>query len=1257
MRMMKWSTLFAIALGIAIVPEALPWPGDEKQDEAEQDEAKQDEARLAELTNRLAALLQEKNFAEAAAVFRDKLELERRLLGNEHPAVLETLKHMAMVLFWGAHREDEALEVQGEAARAAAAAFGKEDWRARDAERILARFRRIRGLNAEKRGRIEESRRLGAEYDAAWGERRLGDAVPLAEKAIAAAEDALGEADEEALQHRLQLGFLLRITGDLAGAEKMFRRALETADDALVKGHPEKASALEGLADVASSRGKYAAARGFLTEAIDLLRKAPGGPHLEYPACLRKLGSSHRHEGNLAEAEPILLEAIEASRSVYGPVHARYGNALHDHAGLLYMLGKYDEAAAGYEQALEIMGRSLGKESQHYAVVLDALARVHTTTGAYAKAEPLLLEAIEVIGKILGKEHGTYASMLHSLALLCYYRGDLARAESLYRTALDITRRTLGTEHPDYASTLHTLAMVYVEMGDAASAEPLYEESIAIRKKVHGEKSREHAMTLQNLAHLYLGLGENDRAVPLFEKAVAAARASLGPDHPDVATLLFNLAQAHLGKGDMERARSLYEEAFDKTKAALKDSPSLANRIQGLAHLHLQTGDLARAEELCREAIDMRDKILGPDHPESADGQKLLAQVLLLAGRDAEARKTLENVIASMNRHVDLCAVAQSERQQLLMASKLRSALHLYLSLSADTSDPAQSFGHVLAWKGGVAVRQRALRAARRDTAAAPRVEELGRVSRRLAQAVFTGPGKAGTDVWRREVDALAREKEDVEKELAAKAPLGEITSAAGQKAAEALRSSLPEGTALVDFFEYSQLQPVEPQRGKTSPVEAVEGKRGPRGGERRLVAHVLRADQPIARLDLGPLAPVEERVKAFRRALDPEAGEGVQEGDAGSAGAELRRLLWTPLEKTLRGAGHVLISPSAALASIPFGALPGEKPGSYLVEEVALALVPVPRLLTDLLRESAGERGQAAAPDLLAVGGVDYGAPAGSLPGTPGEAPDVLTVAAAGFRSAPRGKTDRAWPPLDYTSEEIAAVARLFRAAREGGKVTELTADAATEEAFRRLAPRHAYLHVASHGFFAPAELRSALEEVLPDKFSGAAPARFPRGWQPGLLSGLVLAGANTDPNPLRDDGILTADELQQLDLEGVDLLVLSACETGLGAAAGGEGVLGLVRAAQIAGARSMVTSLWKVGDLETRAFMVRFYTNHFERRMSRLDALRDAQLAALRGELAQGAGNAKRGPGAVRKLSKDAARRGAARTWAAWVLSGDWR
>ncbi|MBY0228951.1 MAG: CHAT domain-containing protein, partial [Gemmataceae bacterium] len=203
-----------------------------------------------------------------------------------------------------------------------------------------------------------------------------------------------------------------------------------------------------------------------------------------------------------------------------------------------------------------------------------------------------------------------------------------------------------------------------------------------------------------------------------------------------------------------------------------------------------------------------------------------------------------------------------------------------------------------------------------------------------------------------------------------------------------------------------------------------------------------------------------------------------------------------------------------------------------------------------------------------------------------------------------------------------------------------------------RRALPAARYAHFATHGWFAPEATKSALAGGRDHQESGSVP-----GWHPLLLSGLALSDANRVPKDGEEDGILTALEVSEMDLTRLELAVLSACETGLGKVAGGEGVLGMQRAFQAAGARSVVASLWQVDDEATRRLMTDFYSQLWSRKdpVAKAEALRRAQLAMLFGKTLEGK---PRGAGVKpEKLPKGEGARTPPYYWAAFVLSGDWR
>ena len=228
---------------------------------------------------------------------------------------------------------------------------------------------------------------------------------------------------------------------------------------------------------------------------------------------------------------------------------------------------------------------------------------------------------------------------------------------------------------------------------------------------------------------------------------------------------------------------------------------------------------------------------------------------------------------------------------------------------------------------------------------------------------------------------------------------------------------------------------------------------------------------------------------------------------------------------------------------------------------------------------------------------------------------------------------------PLAGTGREVHEVARLWT----GSPSQILENRDATERAFKREAPGHRVLHLATHGFF--------LDGVCPPAAVGTrsvgglstgrkSESKLGLGESPLLLAGLALAGANrrASAGPADEDGILTAEEVTALNLDGVEWAVLSACDTGLGEVKAGEGVFGLRRAFQIAGVRTVIMSLWSVDDQAARLWMRTLYERRLQKQLNTAEAVHEASLSVLRDRRTRGQSTHPF-------------------YWAGFVATGDWR
>jgi CHAT domain-containing protein len=262
-----------------------------------------------------------------------------------------------------------------------------------------------------------------------------------------------------------------------------------------------------------------------------------------------------------------------------------------------------------------------------------------------------------------------------------------------------------------------------------------------------------------------------------------------------------------------------------------------------------------------------------------------------------------------------------------------------------------------------------------------------------------------------------------------------------------------------------------------------------------------------------------------------------------------------------------------------------------------------------------------------------------------------------------PRNVALPQWSRLPGTRDEMYSIRDLWEKRRENPPCKLLPGRLATEDVLRRANGGPRWLHIATHGFYAD-DLRPSYVSTLPDSPSDAA-VSLAASWNlasihPNLLSGLVLAGANRPTVSPNDDGLWTAREVAELDLRDTELVVLSACETGLGEFRRGEGLLGLRRAFHSAGARNVMASLWKVDDEATRRLMVQFYEHLWNRKLPKAEALRQAQIAMLQGNIALPPG-VLRGADPIVDPADGAATTPDGRLppfyWAAFALSGDGR
>lgn len=950
--------------------------------------------------------------------------------------------------------------------------------------------------------------------------------------------------------------------GKAKEALPLSERCLEIYTSVLGPEHYLVAGATENLASLYLATGDTGKAENLINQAIALYEKTEVGDSpapAQLARSLNTLGLVLRRKGDYTASATVLERSVHIYESVLGPSDPNTAWPLVNLGSLYWARGDYSKAASFYSRAAALRESALGLDDPLTADAKANLGAMFAQLGELEKAEPLMKYALSVAERINGFENRKVAGMVTNLGLLYQKKGDYFEAEQCFRRAMTIYEKVLGPADFRVGQELEYLAIIYQLKGDYTAAEPLQRKALEIEEKALGRDNPTVGLAVDNLANDLADKGDLVEAEALYNRSLAIAEKAEGPEHPHVAIVLNNLGG-----------------------------------------LYIERREFSKAEAVLSRAVRIKEKSLGPEHPALIESLENLARVSLAEGRVAEAVAYKARANSIGERYLALNLVGSSERQKLayldLFSRSGQATIAIHTIYAPD--DPAAL---QLALTTHLQRKGRVLDALSQSMAALRQhltpqdeglLEDLNQTTARLAALVFNGPQKSSLGEQETDIRTLEQKRDQLEGEISQRS--AGFYQASRKVTIDAILAAIPSGAALVEFAVYAP------------PI--VTAHPGPNAsGPPRVVAYVLRGDGEVRWKDLGEAKPLDKAVALFREALrDPKRQ------DAAELGRALDEKLMRPLRPLLGDASHLLISPDGDLSLIPFEALVDEN-SHYLVERYSISYLGSGR---DLLRLQA-PRKTGSNPIIVAdplfgepKSAISGAAPRGSQSATARNRPggDAAPSPDRGRRSVTTGgdMSGLYFAPLTATAQEAKAIQALFPDS------TVWTGAQATKTALKDVkAPR--ILHIATHGFFlqdiAAAGLTSSngTRAYSPDAASD----------NPLLRSGLALAGANLRnggaPDSSIDSGILTALESSGLDLWGTKLVVLSACDTGIGEVRTGEGVYGLRRAFVQAGAETLVMSLWPVSDYVTRQLMTGYYEK-LKQGTGRAEALRQVQLEMLK-------------------------------------------
>ena len=884
---------------------------------------------------------------------------------------------------------------------------------------------------------------------------------------------------------------------------------------------------------------------------------------LRYAVSYRYIGNCFNALNNNDSAICYYNYSLKSLKKQLRQEHPDYAWSLNN-LGLLYSnMGDYKGAELYDKQALEIRKKALGEEHPDYANSLNNLGQLYNNMGDYKAAEPYYKQAMEIRKKALGEGNPDYAASLTNLGILYIDMGDYKAAEPFLKEVSEIRKKALGEEHPDYASSLNNLGVLYYEMGDYKGAESYYKQALEIRKKVLGEEHPDYAMSLNNLGVLYKTMGDYKSAEIYSKQALAIEKKVLGEEHPDYAVSLNNLGVLFSTMGDYKAAEPYYKQALAINKKVLgEEHPGYASSLNNLGMLYSDMGDYKAAEPYFKQALTIFKKASGGENFNSFESLKNIAELYSKTNRTKEALSIYNTSFAILNKNISVNFEWLNDNEKELFWKKNNS---FYNDVDNFVSANVIKLPELtsLSYNSNLITKGKLLEAKlKKDNAInSASNDEVEFLYNRLS-------------FLRKKIDKLDDNDASNYKKLVAEADsldtkLTQSWPAYAQQKKnlsitwDQVQANLSNDEAAIEFVRFK------------SDIDS----------NYHYNALIIRKN------DVNPILVNLCNEKQLEEIGNKEGFSAYYP------------LVWAPLEAYLTGIKTIYYSPTGLLYTVPFHALyaqkdkgdvvsynkktrqvntTAEESAAFLSDKYTLHQLTSTRYLAIGLKEKSNDK----IPTSIAlVGAVNYD-----------YLPTSTTTSLKSMDYASRGSN--AIGPLPYlegTKTEVETINKTLN--KNGWESVLIEGNEATEENIEKLENQNskAVLHIATHGFaFAePKAMDSTINK-------NSAKYYLSYNKDPLKRSGLILAGANwawigSDEfkklNPDAEDGILTASSVSLLNLRKTKLVVLSACETGLGKIEGSEGVFGLKRAFKLAGVEQIIVSIWVVPDNETMELMTLFY------------------------------------------------------------------
>ena len=1013
----------------------------------------------------------------------------------------------------------------------------------------------------------------------------LDEAQAIGDLVIGGLSESLGLAHEKTIDARLNQVFMLEFSGLYDEASAALADTCTRVEENYGAWHPTTLECLLSQANLAVTMGDLAEAAALYD--LSLSRMGQSLPAINAKAlnALSIRADIYREEGQYQMARHLLSGVIQTALQI-GETGASY--TAKSYLGRVFNNeGKLENARKLTEEVLDFgLSNWLDRPLDIYNTMLE-LGAIYQRQGKSAEAEATYEEALQGLNDLVGDQHPSTLVALNNLGQVYEEIGLYDKAEPILKRALDNLESTLGPENPQSSRARNNLALLFESQGNFREAEPLYIRSIEILSRTRGDDYTDTIAVRNNLAFLYMMMEDYDRSAEMFERVQEQWMVLFGEEHQATLKAMNNLGRVYHKLERLTEAEHLILRAGEVRRSVLgAEHPDVVRSMIDLGSVYLDQKRLPEADKLLTEALSLAEKILGEQHPYTFEALNSLARVKEAQNQLQAAVEIRETGFARRSVFLDrmLWVTGENAREGYIRLHRPEFSEYLALLTRLQSGDNGKrAIAASLQRKGlllKVASEIQQISKMSTDPELKKVSEELESARKKLAAMTLSGPT---AETQGRHVLVLYELEQKVN-ELQGELGRASVRyrSSIAQVSVDRLASVIPEAHALVDFLTYEE------------------------GGESKILAGIAINEGGVVRYELVQYpdrGAVDDAIIEYRTIIQDDEADEDELLEVGQIAYER---VWQPIQDVIGDTEYVYLIPDGTLNILPFSALvtPDEE---YLIQTHDLHVLTSGRdLLPNEYRLAQG--------DFVILAGPDYNSDEvvskEVLDAAQGRRSAALQL---GIRGAGGGLRGLNFAPLPGAEKEGRIIISQVRAINAPNKVF-FGADA-QEGVLSNMQRAPEILHLATHGFFLKAD--DTLRKRLLKLQRGGEVHVPPPGDNPLLRAGLAFAGINTNAQFLGDidtinDGVLTALEVLDLNLSGTKLVVLSACETGIGEIHEGEGVYGLRRSFQEAGVAEVVSSLWAVSDEGTQALMTNFYGRILAGVPAR-DALRETQLELM--------------------------------------------